>query len=63
MIIMAVILFSGLLLKIGKKNHIESIAGFFLVLGVVVIVPINMKLAVEASPIIGGVTCGCNSSN
>jgi len=56
MLIMAAILFSGLLPKIGRKVPIESIAGFLLVLGAVVTVPINMKLAVEANPIIGGVT-------
>jgi len=56
MVLMAVILFSGLLPKIGKKIPVESIAGFLLVLGAVVTVPINMKLALEASPIIGGVT-------
>jgi AGZA family xanthine/uracil permease-like MFS transporter len=53
--LMAVILLSGLLPKIGRYVPMESIAGFLLVLGAVVTVPINAKLAME-DPVVGGVT-------
>jgi AGZA family xanthine/uracil permease-like MFS transporter len=61
MVIMAVILGTGLLLKIGKYVPNESIAGFLLVLGTIVTVPINASLALSSGvgsvdTIIGGVT-------
>ncbi|KUK31379.1 MAG: Xanthine/uracil permease family protein [Thermoanaerobacterales bacterium 50_218] len=59
--LMAVILLAKLLPKIGKYVPSESIAGFLLVLGAIVTVPINASLALasgagSADTIIGGVT-------
>lgn len=59
--IMAVILLSKLLPKIGTFVPSESIAGFLLVLGAIVTVPTNAALALQSGadspdPIIGGVT-------
>ena len=59
--IMAVILLSKLLPKIGKFVPNESIAGFLLVLGAIVTVPTNAALALQSGigtpdSIIGGVT-------
>lgn len=59
--IMAVILLSKLLPRIGRYVPNESIAGFLLVLGAIVTVPVNAGLALQSgvgSPdaIIGGVT-------
>lgn len=59
--IMAVILVSKLLPKIGRYVPSESIAGFLLVLGAIVTVPINAGLALQSGvgtpdAIIGGVT-------
>jgi adenine/guanine/hypoxanthine permease len=61
MVIMAAILAAGLLVKIGKYVPNESIAGFLLVLGAIVTVPINASLALSSGvgsvdTIIGGVT-------
>jgi AGZA family xanthine/uracil permease-like MFS transporter len=61
MVIMAVILATGLLVRIGKYVPNESIAGFLLVLGTIVTVPINATLALSgglgsADTIVGGVT-------
>ncbi|MBP2636056.1 MAG: hypothetical protein H6Q72_1963 [Firmicutes bacterium] len=61
MVIMAAILGAGLLVKIGKYVPNESIAGFLLVLGGIVTVPINATLALSggvgsADSIVGGVT-------
>jgi adenine/guanine/hypoxanthine permease len=61
MAIMAVILLAKLLPKIGKYVPNESIAGFLLVLGAIVTVPINASLALQSGvgtpdTIIGGVT-------
>jgi len=61
MVIMAAILAAGLLVKIGRYVPNESIAGFLLVLGAIVTVPINASLALSsgvgsADTIIGGVT-------
>lgn len=55
MSLMAVILAAGLLPKIGKYVPMESISGFLLILGAVVTVPTNAKLAME-DPLVGGVT-------
>lgn len=59
--LMAVILLSKLLPLIGKYVPNESIAGFLLVLGAIVTVPINASLALQGGvgtpdSIIGGVT-------
>lgn len=61
MAIMAVILLSKLLPKIGRYVPNESIAGFLLVLGAIVTVPINASLALQSGvgtpdAIVGGVT-------
>ena len=58
---MAIILVAGLLPKIARYVPNESIAGFLLVLGAIVTVPINAGLALQSglgSPeaIVGGVT-------
>lgn len=55
MSLMAIILAAGLLPKIGKYVPMESISGFLLVLGAIVTVPVNAKLAME-DPLVGGVT-------
>lgn len=61
MSIMAIILISGLLMKVGRFVPTESIAGFLLLLGAIVTVPINASLALQSGvgtpdSIIGGVT-------
>lgn len=61
MVLMAIILFSGLLPKLGKYIPSESIAGFLFVLGAIVTVPVNASNALTlgtnaADPLIGGVT-------
>lgn len=60
MIIMAAILFSGLLPKIGRYIPSESIAGFLFVLGAFVTVPVNAAAALSTTvangTLIGGVT-------
>lgn len=61
MVLMAVILFVGLLPKLGKFIPGQSIAGFLFVLGAIVTVPINAASALNggetaAGSIIGGVT-------
>ena len=61
MTVMAVILVSGLLIKVGRFVPNESIAGFLLVLGAIVTVPINAGLALQSGlgapdSIVGGVT-------
>lgn len=56
MLIMAAILFAKLLPKIAKYVPSESIAGFLLVLGAIVVFPDNIGLGIEANPIIAGVT-------
>ena len=56
MIVMAAILFVGLLPKIGKFVPSQSIAGFLFILGAVVTVPTNGALAFGSEPILGGVT-------
>ncbi|GIN87932.1 xanthine/uracil permease [Heyndrickxia sporothermodurans] len=60
MAIMAIILFSGLLPKIGKFIPTASIAGFLFVLGAIVTVPPNATAALTAgdgsSGLVGGTT-------
>lgn len=61
MSLMAIILFAGLLPKIGKYIPSESIAGFLFVLGAIVTVPVNAAAAlngtnVPGGPIVGGLT-------
>ncbi|ACA56323.1 NCS2 family permease [Clostridium botulinum] len=60
MLLMAAILFAGLLPKIGKYIPTESIAGFLFVLGAIVTVPVNAASALTStaanSTVIGGVT-------
>jgi len=61
MSIMAIILVTKMLPKIGKFVPNESIAGFLIVLGVIVTVPINATLALQSGfgtsdMIVGGVT-------
>lgn len=56
MAIMAAILLLKLLPTIGKHVPSESIAGFLFVLGAIVAFPINVKAAIGADPITGGVT-------
>ena len=62
MVIMAVILFCGFLPKIGKFVPSQSIAGFLLILGLVVTVPTNAGIAFAGTapgdPIVAGVTMG-----
>jgi adenine/guanine/hypoxanthine permease len=61
MVIMAVFLISGMLIKVGRFVPNESIAGFLLVLGAIVTVPLNASLALQSGvgtvdSVIGGVT-------
>jgi adenine/guanine/hypoxanthine permease len=60
MTLMAIILFAGLLPKIGRYIPTASIAGFLFVLGAIVTVPINAAAALTSTAangtIIGGVT-------
>ena len=56
MIIMAAILFTGLLPKIGKFVPSESIAGFLFILGAVVTVGNDAPAAFSEDPMLGGVT-------
>lgn len=62
MILMAVILFSGLLPKIGRKVPMESIAGFLLVLGAIVTFPVNAQAAVAGNPLVGGVAAAITAT-
>lgn len=57
MVIMAIILFSGLLPKLAKYIPSESIAGFLFVLGAIVTVPSNAAAALgQSGSLVGGVT-------
>lgn len=61
MTVMAIILISGMLIKVGRFVPNESIAGFLLVLGAIVTVPLNASLALQSGvgtvdSVIGGVT-------
>lgn len=58
MLIMALILFTGLLPKIGRYIPSESIAGFLFILGTVVTVPSNALTALGSSSIVGGPIVG-----
>ena len=62
MVIMAVILFMGLLPKIGKYIENQAIAGFLFVLGVFITVPNNAIVAFSGTKpgdsIVAGVTMG-----
>ena len=59
MLIMAAILFFGLLPKIGKYVPSQSISGFLFVLGIIVTVPSNAAAALAgADSLIGGITMG-----
>lgn len=65
MVIMALILFAGLLPKIGKYIPSQSIAGFLFILGAVVTAPSNALAAlstdIAGGPIVGGVTMAVTS--
>ncbi|MFZ5436787.1 MAG: NCS2 family permease [Bacillota bacterium] len=54
MLIMTVILAVRLLPVLAKYVPSQSIAGFLFVLGAIVAFPINMSLAVQADPVLGG---------
>lgn len=56
MVVMGIILFLGLLPKLAKYVPSQSIAGFLLVLGAIVVFPTNMEVAFEGNSIIAGVT-------
>lgn len=56
MIVMAAILFLGLMPKIGKFVPSQSIAGFLFILGAVVTVGGDAPIAFATSPMLGGVT-------
>ena len=58
MVLMAIILFAGLLPKMGKYIPSESIAGFLFVLGAIVTVPINATAALTATGVAGGAITG-----
>jgi AGZA family xanthine/uracil permease-like MFS transporter len=62
MSLMALILLSGLLPKIGRKVPMESIAGFLLVLGAIVTFPINAQMAVQGNPLVGGVAAAVTAT-
>lgn len=55
MAIMSAILLSRLLPVLARYVPSESIAGFLFVLGAVVAFPANIKLAVAADPVLGGI--------
>lgn len=54
--IMAIILLSRLLPKIGKYVPSESIAGFLFILGAVIVFPVNIVMALEGNGALVGVT-------
>lgn len=56
MIIMAIILFAKLLPTIARFVVGETIAGFLLVLGAIVVFPANIGLSFQAEPLLAGVT-------
>lgn len=58
MSLMAIILFAGLLPKMGKYIPSESIAGFLFVLGAIVTAPVNATAALTATGIPGGSIVG-----
>lgn len=58
MALMSIILFTGLLPRIGKYIPSESIAGFLFVLGAIVTVPVNALNALSAEGVPGGALIG-----
>ena len=54
--IFAIILAVKLLPIIGRYIRMEAIAGFLFVLGAIVVVPIDAGIALEADPVLAGVT-------
>ena len=58
MLIMAAILFTGLLPRIGRYVPSESIAGFLFILGAVVTVPANALSALSSTALAGGPIVG-----
>lgn len=54
--IFAIILAVKLLPIIGRYIRMEAIAGFLFVLGALVVVPIDARIAIEADPVLAGVT-------
>jgi AGZA family xanthine/uracil permease-like MFS transporter len=56
MAIAAVILLFGLIGKAARYIPIQSVTGFLLVLGALLIFPTNAPLAMKADPIVGGVS-------
>ena len=56
MVIMGIILILGLLPKLAKYVPSQSIAGFLLVLGAIVVFPTNMEIAFEGNSIIASGT-------
>ncbi len=58
MVIMAAILFAGLLPRIGKYIPSESISGFLFILGTVVTLPTNALSALSSTAIAGGPIVG-----
>ena len=62
MVIMAAILALGLLPKMAQYVPAQSIAGFLLVLGAIVVFPTNMSAAFDGNPIIAGVTAVVTAS-
>ncbi len=56
MAIAAVILLLGLIGKAAKYIPIQSVTGFLLVLGALIIFPSNAPVAMKADPIVGGVS-------
>lgn len=56
MAIAAVILLLGLIGKAAKYIPIQSVTGFLLVLGALIIFPSNAPLAMQADPVVGGVS-------
>lgn len=56
--LMAIILFAGLLPKMGKYIPSESIAGFLFVLGAIVTVPVNAMAALNVTGVPGGSIVG-----
>jgi len=56
MLIMAAVLFARLLPKVAKHIPSQSIAGFLLVLGAVVVFPGNISTGLAGDPVVAGVT-------
>jgi len=56
MIIMAAILFAKVVPRIAKYVPNQTIAGFLLVLGAIIVFPDNMLLALGGNPVVAGVT-------